>query len=217
MVTISHVVQKVVNDRVYLQESIHNGIISYGSLAKRLQPEIEEELGKEVRIHAIVMALRRYEEKLKENHKPIQFDYNSEIILKTDICDISVRRSPQLFDTLKKLYDIVNFENGDILNIIHGRCEVSVATNERYREKTLEFLKDEKILNVEKNLVCLTLTFPQDYFRTPGIIFFIVRNLAWENINIFEIISTNTELTFVIAKKDAMKGYKTLEKMMRIS
>jgi aspartokinase len=217
MVTISHVVQKVVNDRVYLQESIHNGIISYGSLAKRLQPEIEEELGKEVRIHAIVMALRRYEEKLKETHKPIQFDYNSEIILKTDICDISVRRSPQLFDKLKKLYDIVNFENGDILNIIHGRCEVSVATNERYREKTLEFLKDEKILNVEKNLVCLTLTFPQDYFRTPGIIFFIVRNLAWENINIYEIISTNTELTFVIAKKDAMKAYKTLEKMMKVS
>jgi aspartokinase len=215
MVTVSHVVQKLVNEKVFLQEAMNNGIISYGSLAKQLKQEIEEELGKEVKHHAIVMALRRYEEKIKEVHKPIVFDYSSELILKTEICDISVRRSPTLFEKLKKLYDIVNFENGDLLNIIHGRCEVSVVTNERYKEKTLNFLKDEKIINVEKNLVCLTLTFPQDYFRTPGVIFNIVRNLAWENINIFEIISTNTELTFIISKDDAIKGYKTLEKMVR--
>jgi len=71
------------------------------------------------------MALHRYEEKLKQIHKPISFDYHSEIILKTDICDITVRRSPALFDKLKKLYDIVNFENGDILrNVFILRWEV---------------------------------------------------------------------------------------------
>jgi len=215
MVTVSHIVQKIVNDRVFLLEAMYQRIISHGALAKILQPDIEAELGKDVKLHAIVMALRRYEETLHQTHKPITFDYRSEIILKSDICDISVRRSPTLFDTLKQLYDIVNFENGDILNIIHGRWEVSIATNERYRQKTLEFLKNEKILNVERNLISLTLTFPQGYFRTPGVIFHLIRNLAWENINIFEIISTDTELTFILAKHDAMKAYATLEKMMR--
>ena len=215
MVTISHVVQKLVNDRVFIQEAMSRGIIAHGSLAEQLKPEIEEELGKEVKHHAIVMALRRYTETLKERHKKISFDYTSEIIMKTDICDVAVYRSPALLNKIKKIYDIVDFEKGDILNVIHGRYEVSIVTNERYRERTLGFLKDEKVLNVEKDLVSLTLTYSKEFLHTPGVVFNVVRNIAWENINIFEIVSTNTELTFILHKKDAVNGYKALEKIVK--
>jgi hypothetical protein len=217
MVTISHVVQKLINQRVFIQEAIHKNIVSYGSLAAQLKPEIETELDKEVKPHAIVMALRRYAESLQEQHKTISFDYHSEIILKTDICDISVLRSPTLFHALKKLYDIVNFEKGDILNIIHGRYEVSIVTNERYRENSLIFLQKENVLNVEKDLVSLTLTYSKDFFYTPGVVFNIVRNIAWETINIFEIVTTNTELTLILAKKDAIRGYDALQKFLQNS
>ena len=67
----------------------------------------------------------------------------------------------------------------------------------------------------EENLVSLTMTFSKDFYYTPGVIFNIIRNVAWENINIYEIVSTNTELTFIINKKDAMKGYKALEKLIQ--
>ena len=214
MVTISHIVQKIINDKTFLLEPMSRGIVAYGSLAEQIKSEIEEELGKEVKIHAIVMALRRYAETLKAKHKKIIFDYSSEIILKTDMCDISVLRSISLLNKLKRLYDVVDFEKGDILNIIHGRHEVSVVTNERYREKLLNLLTSEKILNIEKNLVSLTLTYSKDFLYTPGVIFNIVRNIAWENINIYEIVSTNTELTFILNKKDAIKGYKVLEKLV---
>jgi len=214
MVTISHVVQKIINDKIFLQEPMSRGLVAYGSLAEQLKPEIEEELGMKVKTHAIVMALRRHAESLKAKHKEITFDYSSEIILKTDMCDISVLRSPSLLNKLKRVYDVVDFEKGDILNIIHGRHEVSVVTNERYREKLLNLLTGEKILNIEKNLVSLTLTYSKDFLYTPGVIFNVVRNIAWENINIFEIVSTNTELTFILHKRDAVKGYKVLEKLV---
>ncbi len=215
MVTISHVVQKLVNDRVFIQEAMSRGIISYGSLAEQLKPEIEEEIGREVKHHAIVMALRRYTETLKEMHKKITFDYTSEIIMKTDICDVAVFRSPSLLDKIKKIYDIVDFEKGDVLNVIHGRYEVSIVTNERYRERVIGFLKGEKVLNVEKDLTSLTLTYGKGFLHTPGVVFNVVRNIAWENINIIEVVSTNTELTFIIHKKDAIKGYNALEKLMK--
>lgn len=214
MVTISHVVQKLINDKTYLLEPMGRGIIAYGSLAEQLKPEIEEELGTEVKTHAIVMSLRRHAEKLKEKHKQITFDYSSEIILKTEMCDISVLRSPTLLNKLKKLYEIVDFEKGDILNIIHGRHEVSVVTNERYKDKLLIILKLEKILNMEDNLVSLTLTYSKDFLYTPGVIFNVVRNISGENINIYEIVSTNTELTFILNKKDAVRAYKVLEKLV---
>jgi len=214
MVTISHIVQKIINDKTFLLEPMSRGIVAYGSLAEQIKPEIEEELSKEVKTHAIVMALRRYAESLKAKYKKIIFDYSSEIILKTDMCDIAILRSTSLLNKLKRLYDVVDFEKGDILNIIHGRHEVSVVTNERYREKLLKFLTGEKILNIEKNLVSLTLTYSKDFLYTPGVIFNVVRNIAWENINIYEVVSTNTELTFILNKKDAVKGYKVLEKLV---
>ncbi len=215
MVTISHIVQKIIDNRTYIQESMSKNIVSYALLAKQLQPEIEEELGKTVKKHAIEMALRRYSEQLKQSHKTVTFDYSSDIIMKTKICDIAVVKSPALLVKLRKLYDIIDFERGDILNIIHGSSEVSIVTNERYKQKLLEILKNEKILITEDNLVSLTMTFSKDFFYTPGIIFNIIRNVAWENINIYEIVSTNTELTFIIHKRDAMRGYKSLEKLIQ--
>jgi len=215
MVTVSNIVQKLVDDRVFIQESIYRDIISFALLAKQLKPEVQNLLGKQVKKHAIEMALRRYSEKIKQNHKNILFDYSSDIIMKTQICDISVQKTPSLVTMLKKMYDIVDFEKGDILNIIHGNFEVSIITNERNKKKFLELLKKEKIQNVEENLISLSMTFSKDFLYTPGVIFNIIRNIAWDNINIFEIVSTNTELTFIIHKKDAMKGYNALEKLIK--
>ena len=214
MVTISHAVQKIVDKRVFIQESMNKNIISYASLAKQLQPEIQKELEIPVKQHAVEMALRRYADKLQKKHRGISFDYSSDIIMKTQVCDISVLQSPTLLKNLKNFYDIVHLEKGDILNIILGSNEVSIVTNERYKQKFLDILKNEEVLNVEEELVSLTMTFSKDFLYTPGVIFNIIRNIAWDNINIFEIVSTNTELTFIIHKKDAMRGYSALEKLI---
>ncbi|KYK24462.1 hypothetical protein AYK24_06145 [Thermoplasmatales archaeon SG8-52-4] len=216
MVTISNIVQKLVDDKIYVLESMEKDIVSYASLAKHLQADVEEELGKPVKKHAIEMALRRYKDHIKKKTKTVSFNYSSDIVMKTKICDIAVVRSPNLLMKLRKLYDIVDFERGDILNIIQGISEVSIVTNERYKKILLDILNDEKILITEDNLVSLTMTFSMDFFYTPGIIFNIIRNVAWENINIYEIVSTNKELTFIIHKKDAMKGYRALEKLIQV-
>ncbi len=215
MVTISHIVQKIVDKRIFIQESMNKNIISYASLAKQLQPEIEEEMEKTVKRHAIEMALRRYKEQLQQKHKTITFDYSSDIIMKTQVCDISVLRSQTFLKKINNLYDTVKLEKGDILNIIHGSNEVSIVTNERYKQKFLDILKNENVLNIEEHLISLTMTFSKEFLYTPGVIFNIIRNIAWENINIFEIISTNTELTFIIHKRDAIRAYKTLEKLIQ--
>ena len=76
-------------------------------------------------------------------------------------------------------------------------------------------LKNEKIQNIEENLISLSMTFSKDFLYTPGVIFNIIRNIAWENINIYELVSTKTELTFILHKKDVMKGYKALEKLIQ--
>jgi aspartokinase len=215
MVTISHIVTKLINDNIYLQEAIGKGIASYGSVAKQLKPDIEGELNKEVAHYAIVAAIRRYSEKMNYRFQDIKFDTNtSEVNLKTNVIDINVLRALSLFDKLKRIYDIIRFEKGDILHIIYGKNSVSIVTNERYKEQICEFLQGEQIMNIEENLVSLSFTIDKALVDRAGVLFQIVRNFAWEDINIIEVISIDLEITFIVDEKDAVRGYKALERLI---
>jgi hypothetical protein len=216
MVTVSHLVKHFIKDKPFLQEALANKLISYGNLAEQLISKIEVELGRPVKHSAVVMALRRYADELEKEHNKVKpFDYKSEIIMKTNICDVCVLRKPSLMNKLNKLYDMVDFDKGDTLNIILGNFEVSVITNEKYKKKVLDFLKAERILNEESNLVALTMRFSEDFIHTPGVIFNTIRKLAWESINIFEIVSTLSELTLILREKDSMKAYDALQSLVR--
>ncbi|MBW2984243.1 hypothetical protein KY361_03960 [Candidatus Woesearchaeota archaeon] len=211
MVTVSHLVKKIINDKPFLEEALSQKLISYGNLAEQIKPKIEEELGKEVKHSAIVMALRRYSDEIEESRIRIApFDYSSEITMKTNLCDFCVVKSPSLLAKLKQLYGLVNFERGDTLNVILGNYEVTIIINERYKDRLTKFLKGEKILSKEANLAALTIGFKGDFLHTPGIIFNVIRKLAWENINIYEVVSTLTELTLILSKKDSIKAYDAL-------
>ena len=213
MVTSSHLVKKYVSENPFLLEAMSKDLISYGNLAEQLKSDIEQELGKKVKESAIVMALRRYAEELHGfDKKIVKFKFSGEIIMRTNIMDFNIIKSNNLLNKIKNLYSLVDFEKGDTLNIILGSNEVSIVTNEKYKDKFSNFLKGEKILNKEFDLVALTIVFgSKDFFDTPGIIFTSTRKLAWEQINIYEIISTMTELSFILSKKDSMKAYNALQ------
>ncbi len=215
MVTVSHLVKKIVSGHSFVEEGLGKGIISVANLAEQILPDIEKELGKKVRHAAVVMALRRHAEQILAHRGNVsKFNYAGEILMKTNICDFSVVKSSSLLVKLKTIYNLVNFERGDTLNVILGNNEVSIIINEKYMEKLSKFLSGEKTLNKEMGLVSLTIIFTSDDFmHTPGIVFDVVRKLAWESINIYEIVSTMTELTFILNKKDSMKAYKVLHEL----
>jgi hypothetical protein len=216
MVTVSHLVKKIVSENTFLLEAMCKNLISYGNLAEQLKPEIERELQKKVKESAIIMALRRYEEELQDFDKKIKkFKFQGEIIVRTNIIDFNIVKSSNLLNKIKNLYSLVNFGKGDTLNIILGSNEVSIVTNEKYKNKLPNFLKGEKILNKEFDLVALTIVFEgKNFLTTPGVIFTAIRKLAWEQINIYEIVSTMTELTFILGKKDSMKAYNALQEFV---
>ena|SRR3989338_5960432 len=218
MVTVSHIVRKIIQSKPYIEEAMRRDLISYGSLAEQVIEEVEKELSKKVKHSAIVMALRRYSDELIESSDDIkQFDYSSDIVIKTNLADIGVIKSNSLMADLKNLYSMVDIEKGDTLNIIAGNYEVSIIISEKYLDKLLIFLKGEKIINKEINLVALSISFKGDFFYTPGVIFNVVRRLAWEKINIYEIVSTMTELTIILNKKDSMKAYNALQDLCGVN
>ena len=85
----------------------------------------------------------------------------------------------------------------------------------RENEKTFNFSCSFFVTaDTEENLVALSFTIGKDLVDTPGVLFQIARSFAWENINIIEIISIDSEITFIVEEKDAIRGYKALQKLI---
>jgi aspartokinase len=216
MSNISMIVRNLVKAKPMIYDGLIEGVISHAALAEYLQEDIESELGEKTNLPAIVMAIRRYAETIQDSVKVKKkdFKFNSEIIMKTGLADLTVVKSPACLDKLKKIYSMVNYSKGETLNIIQGNYEITIVISEKHLSKLKELLKGEKILSVETDLVSLSISFSSDFLHTPGILAKVTRMFAWEEINVYENISTMTELIYIINSKDSSRAYGALQKLV---
>ncbi len=217
MVTISQAVKDIIDKQVFLQEAISNNIVSYNKLAMNIKEDIEKEIGKKVKHNAIVMALRRYADKLEEKQQRLSLNYFREILLKTDICYIIVEESATALDKIQSLYHKTELKHGKIFNIVHGIYEVNIITNQVNKQKALDTLVNENVLRVIDDLVVISLLYSRDYLLVPGVLYNVLRFLSWENINILSITLTSQELNLLVDRKEAMRCYNILEKLAKSS
>ncbi len=212
MTTVSHLVKKIVEKKPFLEEALARNLINYAGLAKSMQPEIEKELKKQVKITAIMMAIRRFAEELEEDliRKPkIRFD-ESDITIKSDLFEFTVLKSDSVIQRIKKLYDLMNFSRGDFLAVVHGLYEISIICNRKYTEKIEKIFEEETTKKIVAKLSSMTIKLPPEAVDTVGYFYTITKALNWENINIVEIVSTYTEMTFIIKEDDIPRAFSTL-------
>ena len=213
--SIAACVKNIIDHSPFISEMLIQDIISFSNLAKFIQPRVQQMYSGSVSTSAIVMAIRRYAEELKEAEKGAvkgRIDY--EIQMKTNIYDVNFSRDDSFIPRLSELYDIVRPDQGDFLNITLGSHEITLAVSENHRETVDELTKGQRIVHRYSDLVALTIVFHGDFLQTPGILYLAVRKLAWENINIIEIVSTMNVLTFVIRREDSHKAYEALEAVL---
>ena len=216
MTTIANIVQKIVRNKPFLEEALARGLINYASLAETLESEIEKELDKKVQISAIVMALRRFAEKLEQKIiKKSSFQFKeSDLTIKSDLIEFTVQKSSTMINCIKKLYEFVDFGKGDFLTITQGVYELTLITNKKYKNKFEKVFENEKIIKTIESLASVTIKIPIDIVETVGFFYIITKALNWENINIVEIVSTLTELTFIVKEDDAPRAFKVLKELI---
>ncbi|MBI5347192.1 MAG: hypothetical protein HZB66_01135 [Candidatus Aenigmarchaeota archaeon] len=220
MVTVSHLVKKYVEGMPFIHECMGKKILNYASVAELLKPGIEKEMEKKIKTSAIMMALRRYAEDIERKYESgniMKILSKSEISIRSSLCDITVFKSGMLFGKLKNIYNIVDYDKGDILNIVHGNFTVTIIVNEAHRKKILDTLENDKVYHVERDLAQVSLKFPSEYLYTSGVLHQLTKELAWNNVNLIEIVSSLTELNFIVKNKDTVKAYSALENMIERS
>lgn len=208
MVTVAHLVQKSVEQRPFLEEALGRGIINYAALADMLLQDIERELGQKVRPAAIIMALRRFAEKLSEQiAAPAARFKKTDITIKSDLFEITIANSPTSVKTVQKLYDLVDISRGDFLTVTQGLYEITMIANKKYKKQIQKILSREKITNSIDGLASVTIQIAEESVKQVGLFYVITKALAWENIPITEIVSTFTEQTYVLKEEFVSRAF----------
>ncbi|MEN8928934.1 MAG: hypothetical protein ABF242_04795 [Flavobacteriales bacterium] len=211
MSNISKIIEKEISASPFLEESIAEDLINISSLARMLKPKVEAELGKEVKTGALVMAINRMQfEKFHEINGRIEEFMNSlgDIIIRSNLNDYAFKNSPTLAQAQMKLIEASSDLIDGFCTVSQGVYESNIVVIKSLADKVDELFAEETQLFKLEDLSSVTLRLPE--FNVPGAYYFLLKKIAWENINIYEIISTTNEITLVVKNEDIDRVFSLL-------
>src|SRR5690606_14637257 len=117
----------------FLLSALSQGIINLTSLSRNMMPELEQELGKDVKQGAVVMALKRLSEELdfRVNHKILKVLKNiGEITVRSSLIDYTFAVSETILDKQAVLISEINKETGIFYTSSRGVNETNIVVSE---------------------------------------------------------------------------------------
>ncbi len=211
MITINELLRQIILKTPFLEEGIVQGIINLSALSRKVKPEIEQELMKPVSESAILMALKRLIPSLKERQK------GREIYLKTE--DITVRSGLTEFTFLKsgtslkkkiQLLSVLQESETNFVTFTQGVREITMIINADLETGLEKIFKTEKLIKKITDLAAITIRLSKESVYLPGVHYNILKQLAWHNINVIEVVSTYTELNIILHKKQIDTSFSIL-------
>lgn len=220
MKTISSVVEQYIKHKPFLLNSISQGIINLTSLARIMMPEIERELGKDVKQGAVVMALKRLSEELdfRINHKLVRVLKNiGEITVRSSLVDYAFVVSDTLLENQARLIAEINKNKELFYTSSRGVNESNIIVSAAVSNALDEIFKNEKRTHRVENLSSITVKLPQVNVTTPGVFYYIFQRLAWEGVIIHEVISTTNEFTVIVHDNQIDSAFKIIKDLKNVN
>lgn len=214
MKTISAVVEHYIKSKPFLLSALSQGIINLTSLARTMMPEIENELGKDIKQGAVVMSLKRLSEDLdfRMNHKIVKvLKHIGEITVRSSLTDFTFAVSDTVLNKQAELIASVNGSPEVFFTSSRGVNETNVVISSSMGHLVERLFADEKMIERTDNLASITVKLPKDNISTPGVYYYIFQRLAWEGIIINEVISTSYEFTILVAESEVDQAFRVIK------
>lgn len=215
--SVSRKVREIVDKTPFMRDILRKGFLNYSNFAESIIDEVSAACNKGVRASAIIMALRRYGDELQKDNGPVATeDLKYTIVMHTNIAYLDFMKTPELVQQIGALYNLAVKNGGnDFMNIITSSDTVTIGVSESLLPAIEEMTKGSKLLYKQVDMVALSMVWGSPEIQNPGIVYESARRLAWNSINVLEIFSTVTELSFVIKRTDSFEAYRVLQDLQR--
>ena len=214
MLSIGKITEDIINRSPFLREAMCENLINISSLARKIKPEIEEMMGCEVKEGAIVMAIKRMTPGVfhKVSMKLVSAIGNlGDFLVRNDLVDFTFQNTDVVNkDQATELMTLLESEPEGFYTISRGVTETTIIVGNPIKDQLLELMKDEKLKSITENLASITVKLPKANIEMYGIYYYILKHLAWEGLNIMQIISTTNEFTIVLKQEEIQRAFAVL-------
>ena len=213
MITIPNAVEAIIKKKPFLECALIDGIVNLSALSRQIKTELEDVIGKEVNDGAIIMALNRLVPKLEQisilRFKSIM-DSVGDIIVRSNLVDFSYVNSRTLNHCQAELLDKIKTKTDVFCTLSQGIGETTIVVSNQISGMVEESFASEEIIEKFVNLSSITIKLPRENSNYPGVYYYIFKKLAWDNINVVDVISTTSEFTIIVEDYNIHKAFSIL-------
>lgn len=205
MKTIQEAVESTIKKTPFIEEALNEKLINVSSLAREILPDIIKLLRKDVKVGAVMMAINRISPaddlRIRRNIKKMTVNLG-DFIVRSDLCDFTFKNTPNLLKEIAKVLSKSAEQTDAFLTISQGIFETNIVASKSLQPLIEKTLSKEIQINNVKDLASITIKLPEENLEQSGIYYFILKQLAWADISLQEVISTTNEMTIVVKEKD---------------
>jgi len=160
-----------------------------------------------------MMAINRLspvsELRIRKNIKRLALDLG-DVIVRSDLCDFTFKNTPSLLKEIAKILSKSADSNDYFLTVSQGIFETNIVTSKNLKPFVEDIFKSEVLINNVNDLASITIKLPKENLEQSGIYYFILKQFAWANIAVQEVISTTHEMTIVVKEEDVNETFSIL-------
>lgn len=215
MITIHEAVKIIVKNSPLLEDGLKNGLINYSAFARNYRKQIEEQLMKPAQNGAIIMALKRISKESKtQNFSQRVFKEIPEIIVRSSLFELTIKHTPSL-SLMQQLGSLRNKPDNYFLTLTEGVFESTIIASRDLKEEIISKVSKDSIIFQLDGLSAITIRLPKESLYTPGVFYTFLKQLAWENINVIEMVSTTYEDSIILSENDVDRAFVSLKNLFK--
>ncbi len=215
MITINKLLEQIILRTPFLEEGLSQGIINLSALSRKVRPQIEKELLKPVSESAILMALKRLLPDIMSKSENMDVNLKAgDITVRSGLTEFTYLKSATLIENKMQLLDEIKSSGDFFVTITQGVHETTMIVNSSLEKRLEEIFRGETLVKKIDDLAAITIRLTGDMVYLPGVHYNILKQLAWHNINIIEVVSTYTEFNIILQKKEVDTSFSILLKYL---
>ena len=214
MIKIQPIVRDIVLEEIEAYTALSNGYMNMSSYAYRIRPAVEALTKKQVTINGLVVALSRLRKEFKKEKPLVQEVAITNITTKLPLSEIVYENTDNAIAKLESFHKKISITREDFFTTTVSTTELNIVCSSNVVSKILKHFNIKPKFTVN-NLAAVGISFDPKHIDTPNTIFSLASVPARARINIIEIVSTYTELIFIVTEKDFSQTVALFSKLHR--
>ena len=131
--------------------------------------------------------------------------------MRSSLSDFTFQNSKTLIQSHSKVLEKINTNQQLFYAFTRGIFESNIIVSSSEKDRLFEVFKDELLLGLQDNLSAISINLPEGNSKIVGLYYQIFKRLAWDNVTLYEVVSTTNEFTILVEDHLVDKAFSVIK------